>query len=177
MKHSVIWLTGLSGSGKSTIANALVNRLKTINDRVINLDGDKLRTRLNSNLGFSEQDRTENIRRTSEVAKLFNDEGFVVICSLISPLKKHREMAKRIIGEDVFKEVFVYCSLNECIRRDPKGLYKTAIINETPNFTGLTAPYEEPENAHAVLTTETMDVESCVNHILNSVKLSTLMKD
>ena len=170
MKKQVIWLTGLSGSGKSTIANYLVKYLKEHGVKhTINLDGDLLRTGINSNLGFSKEDRDENIRRTAEIAKLFLNEDYMVICSLISPLESQRQMAKDIIGGENFYEVYVYCPLDTCMQRDPKGLYKKAILNKIPNFTGLTAPYEEPKNPKLVLTTESESVNSCCQHILKQI--------
>jgi adenylylsulfate kinase len=164
MNKKVLWLTGLSGSGKSTISSILLNSFK--NSKIINLDGDVLRTGLNKNLGFTDEDRLENIRRTAEVAKLFLEQNYLVICSLISPLKKQRDLAKQIIGPDKFIEIFIKCSINECIKRDPKGLYKKALENNTPNFTGLTAPYEEPTNPNIIINTEIQEVSSCVNNIV-----------
>jgi adenylylsulfate kinase len=164
MSNKIIWLTGLSGSGKSTIANVLVNSFK--NTKTINLDGDILRLGLNKNLGFTDEDRLENIRRTAEVAKLFLNQNYFVVCSLISPLQSQRDLARDIIGKDNFIEIFIKCSLNECIKRDPKGLYKKALENNTPNFTGLTAPYEEPINPNIIINTEIQEVSSCVNNIM-----------
>lgn len=143
-KGTVLWLTGLSGSGKSTIADKVSQLLNQTGKTVIILDGDNLRTGLNSDLGFTEPERVENTRRTAEVAKLMVEAGIVVVVSLISPYRQDRERAKEIIGPDHFKEIHVATSLAVCESRDPKGLYKKARSGEIPNFTGVNAPYEEP---------------------------------
>lgn len=139
----VLWMTGLSGAGKSTIANALKERLEADRCLVQVLDGDVLRTGLNSGLGFSDSDRLENIRRTAEVATLFKRAGFVVVCSLISPMAAHRALARKIVG-DRFFEVHVDSSLDICESRDPKGLYAKARAGAISEFTGISAPYEVP---------------------------------
>ncbi len=153
-KNAVIWLTGLSGAGKSTLADAFVSSMTARGVQTFALDGDKLRTGLCSDLGFSPEDRIENIRRTAEVAKMIAREGTLVVCSLISPLREHRDLARRIVGEG-FIEVFVDCPLDECIRRDPKGLYARAIAGNLPGFTGIGAPYEAPESPELVIHTAT----------------------
>jgi len=139
----VIWFTGLSGSGKSTIANELDLELNTRGLKTYVLDGDNVRMHLNKDLGFSPKDRKENIRRISEVAKLFADSGTIVMTAFISPYSEDRKSARNVIGSD-FIEVFVNTPIEECIKRDPKGLYKKAIAGEIKGFTGIDAPYEEP---------------------------------
>ena len=144
-KSCVLWFTGLSGSGKSTIANELEKRLNEMGYHTYLLDGDNIRAGLNKDLGFTKEDRRENIRRIAEVAKLFVDAGIITITAFISPFREDREMAKNIIGEEDFIEVFVDTPLEECIRRDPKGLYKKALRGEIREFTGVDSPYEPPE--------------------------------
>lgn len=160
-----LWCTGLSASGKSTIARALERELFDKGISVFRLDGDNLRHGLNRDLGFTEEDRRENIRRTAEVAKLFNDAGVMVICSLISPLEKDRALAKEIIGADSFVEVYVATPLEVCEKRDPKGLYKKARAGELHGFTGISAPYEAPKNPDILLNTNNVSVEESVKII------------
>lgn len=143
-KSKVLWLTGYSGSGKSAIANEVEKQLHLIGYRTFILDGDNVRLRLNSDLSFSNDDRDENIRRVSEVAKLFVESGTIVITSFISPLKSHRELAKHIIGERYFNEIHVDTTLTKCVERDCKGLYKKAFNGKLKNMTGIDAPYESP---------------------------------
>lgn len=143
-KALVIWLTGLSGSGKSTLANALEVRLNELNKHTYILDGDNLRLGLNKDLGFSEVDRKENIRRVAEVAKLMMDAGLIVITAFISPFRSERKMARDLIGEDNFIEVFLDTPLALCEERDPKGLYKKAREGVIVNMTGIDSPYEKP---------------------------------
>lgn len=140
----VIWLTGLSGAGKSTLAAALHRRLAQAGRMAVVLDGDAVRAGLCRGLGFSPEDRRENIRRVAEVAKLMCEAGLVVICALISPLRDDRAMAREIIGAAHFREVHVATPLEVCERRDPKGLYRNARANALTQFTGVSAPYEEP---------------------------------
>jgi adenylylsulfate kinase len=161
---SVIWLTGLSGSGKSTIARALFDSAQKWNVRAIVLDGDELRKGLNADLGYTVDDRTENLRRIAHVARLFQDQHFLVIVATISPQRQHRETAREIIGE-AFLEVFVDTPLELCAQRDPKGLYARAFRGEIPGFTGVTAPYEIPDNPELVLRTEDLTVEQGVDAI------------
>ena len=144
-KPKLLWFTGLSGSGKSTVANALDIRLNKMGKATYLLDGDNIRLGINSDLGFSIKDRNENIRRISEIGKLFVDSGLITIACFISPLKVNREMARKTIADD-FIEVFVDCPLEECERRDPKNLYKKARLGEIKEFTGISSPYEKPEN-------------------------------
>lgn len=161
-RPGIIWLTGLSGSGKSTIASEVQKRLFIKGCNVFVLDGDNLRNGLNKDLDFSPEDRMENIRRTSEVASLFSSAGYIVITSLISPYKTERQKA-RSIRPEIFKEIFVKASIKECIERDTKGLYLLAKKGELKNFTGLDAPYEEPENPDLIIDTEIFSVKDSAN--------------
>ena len=163
-----IWMSGLSGAGKSTIANALEKRLYTMGKKTMLLDGDNVRMGLNSNLGFSDEDRVENIRRIAEVAKLMNDAGLIVITAFITSYRQDRRNAKKIIGEG-FREVYVSTSIAECEKRDVKGLYKAAREGKIAHFTGITSPYEAPERPDVAVDTAEMDVEACVDHILNQL--------
>ena len=158
----VVWMVGLSGSGKSTIARKVEKRLYEGGYLTQLLDGDNLRSGLNNNLGFSEEDRRENQRRAAEIAKLFLHCGIITICSFISPTQEVRDNAKAIIGEADFLEVFVKCSFDECARRDVKGLYAKALRGEIKNFTGLDAPFEEPEHPWLTLNSEEETEEACV---------------
>jgi bifunctional enzyme CysN/CysC len=147
----VIWFTGLSGSGKSTLANALELELHERGKHTYLLDGDNIRQGLNKDLGFTDADRFENIRRIAEVAKLMTDAGLIVITAFISPFKQGREMAKQLIGKENFIEVFVDTPIEVCEERDPKGLYKKAREGNLPNFSGISSPYEAPENPDITL--------------------------
>lgn len=162
----LLWFTGLSGSGKSTVANALDLRLNEIGKATYLLDGDNIRLGINSDLGFSKQDRNENIRRISEIGKLFVDSGLITIACFISPLKANREMARSTIGND-FIEIFVDCPLEECEKRDPKNLYKKARLGEIKNFTGISSTYEKPENPEIVINTKEQTLDQCVDQILD----------
>ena len=166
-KGIVLWFTGLSGAGKSTIAIELERELINRSRLAYRLDGDNIRDGLNSDLGFLIDDRTENIRRISEAAKLFKDSGMLTLVSFISPMRNMREMAKNTIGEDSFVEIFVKAKLETCIGRDTKGLYQKAIKGEINNFTGISSPYEEPDCPDIVLDTDESSVDECVNQILN----------
>ena len=152
----VIWFTGLSGSGKSTIANKLDVELNKKGLRTYILDGDNVRMGLNKDLGFSPESRKENIRRISEVAKLFADSGAIVMTAFISPYREDRDSARDVIGKD-YVEVFVNTPIEECIKRDPKGLYKKAIAGEIKGFTGIDAPYEEPLSSEISLDNLSID--------------------
>ncbi len=163
----VLWFTGLSGSGKSTIASKLEQLLLEQNVHTFILDGDNVRAGLNKGLRFTPEDREENLRRVAEVAKLFVEAGVVVLSAFVSPLKKDREKVRYIIGNLNFVEIYVATSLEECERRDVKGLYKKARKGEITNFTGLTAPYEAPEEADLVLQTEGKTVEQCAQTVLH----------
>lgn len=166
-----IWMSGLSGAGKSTVANALEKRLYIMGKKTMLLDGDNIRMGLNNNLGFSDEDRIENIRRIAEVAKLMNDAGLIVITAFISPYRQDRRNARNIIGRE-FKEVYVSTSIQECEKRDVKGLYKAARAGKIANFTGITSPYEIPEYPEATVDTTNMDVEACVDQILCQLNLN-----
>ncbi len=164
---AIIWLTGLSGSGKSTIANKLEAVLFEKGLNVYVLDGDNVRNGLNKDLGFSAQDREENIRRIGEVAKLFVDAGIIAITAFISPYKKDREIVRRSVDKDEFIEVFVKCPLDVCETRDVKGLYRKAKKGEVKSFTGIDDIYEEPENPEIVIETDKIGVTEAVNKVLN----------
>lgn len=166
-KSLAVWFTGLSGSGKSTIASRLEQLLIERKIHTYILDGDNIRTGLNKSLTFSEADRAENLRRIAEVTKLFVDAGVVVLSAFISPLKKDRERVKSIVGNCNFAEVYVATSLEECERRDVKGLYKKARKGEISNFTGLSAPYEPPENPDLTIYTEGKSVDDGAQAVLN----------
>jgi adenylylsulfate kinase len=164
-----IWLTGLSGSGKTTIAKELRKKLINLGIKVKNIDGDELRAGICSDLGFSIEDRKENIRRTAEIAKMFNHEGFFTACSFISPTERIRNIAKKIIGRENFIEVYINTPLNVCEHRDPKGLYKKARQGLIQNFTGIDAPFEEPINPNIIVSTINQTIEQCANQIYNSI--------
>ncbi len=167
-KGIVLWMFGLSGSGKTTIARALENELYSKGIHTKLLDGDNLRDGITNNLTFSLEDRVENIRRASEVSKLFMENGNVVICSLVSPTKDIRKQAQEIIGEG-FREVFVNAPFEVCAERDVKGLYKKALAGEIKNFTGLDSPFEESENPFIELRTHEKDLETCKNELVEIV--------
>jgi bifunctional enzyme CysN/CysC len=162
----VFWLTGLSGSGKSTVANAFEKALQSQGVHSYILDGDNIRTGLNKDLGFTEADRTENIRRVAEVAKLMKDAGLVVIVAVISPFRSERDMARSLFDDDEFFEVFVDVSLETAEGRDPKGLYRKARQGKLPHFTGIDSPYEAPETAELILDTDALSVEQCVDKLM-----------
>ena len=166
-KHGafVIWFTGLSGSGKSTIANAVEQHLVSHNIHTYLLDGDNVRKGLNNNLSFSPEDRTENIRRIGEVANLMVDAGLVVLASFVSPYAKDREEVQQIVGASNYIEVFVNTSVEECERRDTKGLYAKARAGEILNFTGINAPYEAPVEPHIEIDTTQTSIEEAVELI------------
>jgi len=155
-KTGVFWLTGLSGSGKTTIARGVEQDLFKRNYQVVILDGDNVRHGLCKDLGFTPEDRTENIRRIAHVAAILRDSGFIVLCSFISPLQEHRDMAREIVGDE-FREIYIETDIKECIKRDVKGLYAKAIAGEIPNFTGISAPYEPPVNPDTHICTEFLD--------------------
>lgn len=164
-----IWFTGLSGAGKSSLANELEKRLVAMGKHTMLLDGDNIRMGLNKNLGFRENDRIENIRRIAEVSKLMNDAGLIVLTSFISPFVRDRRSAREIIGED-FIEVYVSTPLEECERRDVKGLYKKARSGELENFTGINSPYEVPENPEITIDTSKGTLEECVEQLLKELE-------
>jgi len=165
-KGCTIWLTGLSGSGKSTIAVDLEKRLAERGVHTYILDGDNIRHGLNKNLGFSPADRTENIRRIGEVAKLFTDAGIVTITAFISPYRADRDQVRTIMADGDFIEAHVDCPVETCEERDVKGLYKKARAGEIPEFTGISAPYEAPEKAELVIRTKDQPVEESSKQVL-----------
>ena len=165
-KGVVIWTTGLSGSGKSTIANEVAYKLHTLGKLTYVLDGDNIRHGLNQDLGFSPEDRNENIRRISEVAKLFADAGIITITAFISPYKKFRNFCRELVGPGRFIEVFCKASLDTCEKRDTKGLYKKARDGIIKDFTGINAPYEEPENPEIILDTDKETIEESVEKVM-----------
>jgi bifunctional enzyme CysN/CysC len=166
-KPCVVWFTGLSGSGKSTIANILEQKLHTIGKRTYLLDGDNVRHGLNKDLGFTDADRVENIRRVAEVSKLMVDAGLITLVSFISPFKSERQMARDLLSSDEFFEIFINTPLEECEKRDPKGLYKKARAGELKNFTGIDSLYEEPENPDLILDTASSNAEELTDQIIN----------
>ena len=165
-KGVTIWLTGLSGSGKSTIAVELEHALVENKHQAYILDGDNIRHGLNKNLGFSPEDRAENIRRIGEVAKLFTDANIITITAFISPYKEDRDNARKLQNEGEFIEIYVKCPVNVCEQRDVKGLYKKARAGEIKEFTGISAPYEEPSNPELTIDTSVMPVEESTRAIL-----------
>ena len=162
----MIWFTGLSGSGKSTVAIALERELQKRGLLCRILDGDNIRSGINNNLGFSAEDRVENIRRIAEIGKLFVDTGIITLAAFISPNNDIREMAARIIGKEDFMEIYFSTPLEECDRRDVKGLYAKARRGEIRNFTGISAPFEAPEHPALSLDTSVLSVEESVNQLL-----------
>ncbi|CAM3868159.1 adenylyl-sulfate kinase [Aeromicrobium ponti] len=169
-KSIMVWFTGLSGSGKSTIANALQYELFKQNISVYLLDGDNLRHGINKNLSFSEADRKENIRRTAEVGKLFVDAGVVILAALISPFEEDRLNARSLFQPGEFIEVYVNCSLQECEKRDPKGLYKKARSGVIKQFTGIDQPYEEPRNPEIIIDSDNLTINESVKIITKYLK-------
>ncbi len=168
-KAITIWMSGLSGSGKSTIANQLETFLNELGYHTYILDGDNTRLGLNKGLGFSEEDRVENIRRVAEVCKLMNDAGLIVICSFISPFEKNRTQARDIIGAN-FIEVFIDTDLQTCEMRDPKGLYKKARAGEIKDFTGISSPFETPSNAIVLKNNTQEDFDRNVTFLVDLIK-------
>lgn len=174
-KSGLVWFTGLSASGKSTIAHSTEKELHDRGIRTYVLDGDNVRHGLNSNLGFSPEDRKENIRRIGEVAKLMADAGIVVFTAFISPYREDRDTVRTLFAGDHFYEVFVKCSLEECERRDPKGLYKKARAGIIKNYTGISSPYEEPLAPELVVDTERLTIEESVNQVIDFLREKKLI--
>ncbi len=166
-KGCVIWFTGLSGSGKSTVANQVATNLHQSGRMTYVLDGDNIRHGLNKNLGFSPEDRQENIRRIGEVAKLFADAGLITTTAFISPYRQDRDEVRNILPSGRFVEVLVDCPLEVCESRDPKGLYKKARAGELKGFTGIDAPYEAPKNAELVVNTNDFDLSACTQKVID----------
>lgn len=165
--HSfILWFTGLSASGKSSIANALAKKLFDRGNQIFVLDGDNVRHGLNKDLGFDEHSRKENIRRIGEVSKLFVESGQIVLTAFISPYKEDRNTVRELVEDDEFIEVYVKCSIEECEKRDPKGLYKKARNHEIPNFTGISAPYEAPDNPEFIVDSEKYSIEECADQLI-----------
>lgn len=171
-KHNsfLLWFTGLSGSGKSTLANALEKRLNQEGIGTYTLDGDNIRKGINKDLSFSPEDRTENIRRIAEIAHLFVDAGVVVLAAFVSPYKKDRKDIENIVGKDNFVEIFVNTSLEECEKRDVKGLYKKARKGEIKDFTGINAPYEAPDDPDVEVITDEQTIVDSVQFIYKRIK-------
>ena len=169
-KSAVIWFTGLSGSGKSTVSVALEKALFNEGKQTYRLDGDNVRHGLNKNLGFSPEDRTENIRRIGEVAKLMVDAGSITVTAFISPYKQDRDNVRAILEDGEFIEVYTKCSVEECEKRDPKGLYKKARSGEIPEFTGISAPYEAPDHPEIILDTEHESINQSVDRVIQYLK-------
>lgn len=176
-KGATLWFTGLSGSGKSTVAVALEKKLHELGHLSYRLDGDNIRLGINKNLGFSAEDRKENIRRIGEVAKLFVDAGVIVLTSFISPYRADREIAREAHAKDQmdFIEVYVDCPLDEAEKRDPKGLYKKARAGQIKNFTGIDDPYEAPENPEVHLKTAELTLDQEVDALLRVLRLRGIL--
>lgn len=170
-KGVMLWFTGLSGSGKSTVAIALEHELQKRGLLCRILDGDNIRTGINANLGFSADDRRENIRRVAEVAKLFVDTGIITIAAFVSPTEDLRNLAQHIIGKDDFKEIFISTPIEECERRDVKGLYARARRGEVKNFTGISAPFEAPQHPALSLDTSKLSLEESVAQLLQLLNI------
>jgi adenylylsulfate kinase len=166
-KPLTVWLTGLSGAGKSTVAYGLERRLFSLGHACYVLDGDNVRHGLTSDLGFELADRHENIRRVAHVAQLMNDAGLIVVTSLISPMREDRAMAREIIGEERFIETWISASIDVCAKRDPKGLYAKARAGKIPSFTGVSSPYEKPDTAALEIDTGTLSEDDSVARVFN----------
>lgn len=165
-KSVILWLTGLSGAGKSSLCVEIEKLLHQWGISTYVLDGDNVRHGLNKNLGFSPEDRTENIRRVGEVAKLFVDAGVLTLTAFISPYREDRKMVRELVADDEFIEIYVKCSLEECEKRDPKGLYKKARAGEIKNFTGIDAPYEEPEHPELIVENDKQSLEESASQVI-----------
>ena len=168
-KGTVLWLYGMSGSGKSTIATEVERQLVSEGRFVVVLDGDNLRSGLNSDLGFTDEDRSENVRRTAEIAKLFSSQGVITLISVITPLRRFREMARKIVGSD-FNEIYIMADFETCAQRDPKGLYAKVAEGKVANFTGKDSGFEEPEKAELILNTQKLSPTESATEILSLIK-------
>lgn len=175
-KSAVLWFTGLSASGKSTLSVEVEKKLFQLGVHTYRLDGDNVRHGLNNNLGFSPADRTENIRRIGEVSKLMADAGLITLTAFISPYREDRDNVRKLLNEDEFIEIYVKASVETCEARDPKGLYKKARAGEIKGFTGIDAPYEEPENAEITIDTDHLSLEESVQVIINYLKKNSYLK-
>lgn len=169
-RAAALWFTGLSGAGKSTIAHAVEERLHTLGCRTFVFDGDNVRHGLCSDLGFSDEDRSENLRRIGEMVKLFTEAGVVALTAFISPFVKDRERVRNLLPHGDFLEIYCRCSLNVCEDRDVKGLYKRARAGEIKDFTGISSPYEEPLNPELVLETDQLSIDQCVDQVLELLR-------
>lgn len=169
-KSAILWFTGLSGAGKSTISAELEKRLFKKGIRTFRLDGDNIRHGLNKNLGFTPEDRTENIRRIGEVSKLMVDAGLFTLSAFISPYRADRKQIRQLVEDNEFIEIFVKASLSICEERDPKGLYKKARLGEIKEFTGIDAPYEEPTSPELIIDTNTLSIDESVQKIIYYLK-------
>lgn len=176
-KSCILWFTGLSGSGKSTLAHRVEEILFEMGIRTYVLDGDNIRMGLNKNLGFSKEDREENIRRISEVAKLFVDAGIIVLTAFISPYRRDRDLARSLVEKGEFIEIYVKCPLEVCEKRDVKGLYEKARKGIIKQFTGIDDPYEEPENPEIVVETDKYSLEESANIVVNYLKEKGYLND
>lgn len=173
----ILWFTGLSGSGKSTLANALEQKLFELNHHTYLLDGDNVRHGLNKDLGFSDQDRQENIRRIGELSALFVDAGMLVLAAFISPFRAERRMVRELVGPGEFVEIYVATPLSTCELRDPKGLYKKARAGEIRNFTGIDSDYEVPSNPELLIDTSVLDLDEAVMKIIAFLKSRGILKE
>jgi len=169
-RSAILWFTGLSGAGKSTLAHAVEEELHRLGIRTFVLDGDNIRQGLCKDLGFSDADRTENIRRIGEVSKLMLDAGVVVMTAFISPFRKDRQLVRDLVKKGDFIEIYCQAPLSVCEERDPKGLYKKVRAGQIPEFTGISSPYEEPENPELIVETDKYTVDECVEQIINYLK-------
>lgn len=176
-KSCVVWFTGLSGSGKSTIANLVEKKLATAGHHTYLLDGDNVRHGLNKDLGFTDADRVENIRRIGEVATLMVDSGLIVLTAFISPFRSERQLARNLVHKEEFLEVYVETPLSVAEERDPKGLYKKARRGELKNFTGIDSPYEAPQQAEISVETSTMDAEQCADTVIAELRRRGVIPD
>ncbi len=175
-RGAALWMTGLSGSGKSTVALEVEKKLHGLGCHTYVLDGDNVRHGLNADLGFSAEDRQENIRRLAEVVKLFADAGIIVLSAFISPYRADRERARNLLPEGDFFEIYCRCGIDTCEERDPKGLYKKARAGEIADFTGISAPYEEPDMPEIIIDTDRHPVEVCADQIIARLKDAGVLK-
>jgi len=171
----LLWFTGLSGSGKSTLAHAVEEKLHTLCVRSYVLDGDNIRTGLNQDLGLSPEDRKENIRRIAEVAKLMVDSGLLVFAAFIAPYRQSREYVRNLMTNWPYYEIYLKCSIEECEKRDPKGLYKKANAGKITNMTGISAPYEEPEHPDLIIETDKLGLQQCVDETIEFLLKQSLI--
>jgi adenylylsulfate kinase len=167
---TIVWLTGLPASGKTTIARELEKRLHDMGNDTYVLDGDNVRHGLSRDLGFSKEERKENIRRIAEVSRLFCDAGIITICSFVSPYKSDRDLARKLVEEDEFTEVFVKCPVEVCMERDPKAMYKKAVTGKMKAFTGIDDPYEEPESPEIIIESDKLTLSESADKILKYLK-------